>query len=63
VSYRGDEAKAIVAATDKEDWGGDDKPIVKVTLKRKDDAWHAESFQVVSSRRFNKDGMTFPPYQ
>lgn len=62
-SFHKDTAKALVVGSDKQDWGGQDSPVISVTLSKKEDGtWKAESFKVLSSGRLNQDSFIFPPY-
>jgi hypothetical protein len=61
--YNGDEATALAIASEKEGWGGTDRPILQIQLSRKGTTWTADSYKVLYSSRLNKDGLDFPPYQ
>lgn len=63
IGYRPDkEATAIVIGSEKESWGGTDRPIVSVHLVKEGDAWKADSCTIVACQRLNRDGYDFPPY-
>lgn len=57
-----DRARVIAVGTDKEDWGGTDRAVVAISLKRTSGTWVADSYNVVQSLKRNRDGFTFPPY-
>lgn len=62
VWYTGSTAKVIVVCEEKADWGGTDRPTVKVALKKdSQDKWIPESYDVIQHDRTNKDGIIFPP--
>lgn len=61
-SYSGTKAKAIALGTEKQDWGGEDRPVVQVSLIKTDKGWKADSYLIVASTKRNKDGFLFPPY-
>ena len=63
IGYRPDkEATALVIGSEKESWGGTDRPVVSVHLVMEKGKWKADSYKIVSCDRLNKDGYTFPPY-
>lgn len=61
--YTGDKAKAIVVGEERESWGGTDRPIIGVDLKKTGNSWEALSFTVLYSDRLNKDSLVIPPYR
>ena len=62
VSYAGDTARVIAVAEEKQGWGGSDRPVLAITVKRDGKDWRTDSFNVVYSDRLNKDRSTLPPY-
>lgn len=58
----GSRAKALAVGEEKQDWGGMDRPVVDVSLVKKDGKWVCDSYRIVCSDRLNKDGIVFPPY-
>lgn len=61
--YTGEKARAIMVGKEKQDWGGDEKPVLSVNLRKdKDGKWVADSFKSVNWSRKNKDGIVFPPF-
>lgn len=61
--FKGTSATAIVIGNDNQSWGGNENPVIKVTLELKNDGkWKAESFKVMSSGRLNQDNFVFPPF-
>lgn len=63
IGFRPDkEATAYVVGSEKENWGGTDRPVLTVHLVKKGDKWVSDSYEIVSCERLNKDGYTFPPY-
>ena len=63
VGYRPEkEATALVIGSERESWGGTDRPVLSVHLVKEGDSWKAESYKIVSCERLSKDGYTFPPY-
>ena len=62
IMYSGSTARVVAVAAEKADWGGSDRPVLAITLKREGDSWKPDSYKVVSSFNRNQDGFTFPPY-
>lgn len=63
IGFRPDkEATALVIGSERESWGGTDRPIVTVHLVDEGGCWKADSYKIVSCDRMNKDGYAFPPY-
>jgi len=63
IGYRPDkEATALVIGSERESWGGTDRPILTMHLVKQGDAWKVDSYKIVSCARLNKDGYAFPPY-
>lgn len=62
VSYSGDQARVVAVGEEKQDWGGADRPVVAMTLRRTNGKWTADSFNVVYSDRLQKDRSSLPPY-
>jgi hypothetical protein len=62
ISYSGNKARVVVVGTERESWGGTDRPVVALTLVKDGSGWHSDSFNVVYSDRLNKDRSTMPPY-
>lgn len=62
VLYTGSTARIVAVANEKADWGGSDRPILAITLKKDGEKWKSDSYRVVSSFNRGSDGFTFPPY-
>lgn len=63
IGYRPDkEATAYVIGSEKESWGGTDRPVLQVHLVDEKGCWKVDSYKILSCDRLNKDGYTFPPY-
>jgi hypothetical protein len=63
IGYRPEkEATAFVIGSEKESWGGTDRPVLQVHLIKEGEGWKADSYKILSCDRLNKDGYTFPPY-
>jgi len=62
VLYNGTTARAIAVTNEKAEWGGSDRPVVALTLRKEGEIWKTDSYRVVSSDNRNQDGFTFPPY-
>ncbi|MFI5384657.1 MAG: hypothetical protein ACHQ50_00905 [Fimbriimonadales bacterium] len=63
IGYRPDkEATALVIGSERESWGGTDRPILSVHLVKEGDKWTADTYEIVACDRLNKDGYAFPPY-
>lgn len=60
--YTGDKATVMAVGQATLSWGGTERPTVKVNLVRNGSKWKAESYDVVTSDKLNKDGTVFPPY-
>jgi len=55
--------KASVYIVGKDQYGGMvDRPVLQVDLVKEGGQWKADSYRIVTSARFNKDDITFPPY-
>lgn len=62
VGTKGDTAKTILVADDKDEGGFPERAVFTVELKQGAKGWTAESYEVVNSFARQKDGFTFPPY-
>ena len=63
IGYRPEkEATALVIGSERESWGGTDRPILTVHLVKDGSGWKADSYRIVSCDRLNRDGYAFPPY-
>lgn len=60
--YTPHSAKVIVIGLEKVSWGGTDRPIAVLNLKKDGLNWKVDSYRLVYSDRLNKDGISFPPY-
>jgi hypothetical protein len=55
--------KAWVYIVGQEHYGGiEDRPIIQAELVNRAGLWKASSYKIISSMRWNKDNLTFPPY-
>lgn len=61
--YTGSTAKAIAVGEEKANWGGTDRPVIGVDLKREGLTWKPTAYSVIWSDRLNKDGLVMPPYR
>lgn len=55
-------ARVIAVGHEREGWGGTNKIVMTVNLKKKEGTWVPTTFKIINSDRHNKDGFTFPPY-
>lgn len=62
LGYQGSSARVVAVATERQDWGGSDRPVVEMTLKKSGSKWSADSFDIVFSDRMNRDRSTLPPF-
>jgi hypothetical protein len=62
VKYGGEEARVVAVGLEKQDWGGSDRPVVAMTLKKKGGGWTADSYTIVYSDRLQRDRSTLPPF-
>jgi len=63
LTYNGKDARVVVVAKAKADWGGTDKPVLALSMsKQPNNSWKVESYRVIASDKLNQDGFTFPPY-
>ncbi len=62
LKFNGKKARCLVVGQEPENWGGTDRPVLKINLTKKGDKWIGDSFEVVESRKLNENGMSFPPY-
>lgn len=58
----GGHAKVFAVGKEKQDWGGDDYPVIQVNLVQEGGEWKADSYKSIYWPRKNKDGIVFPPY-
>lgn len=62
ISAKNDTARVIAVATENQDWGGTERPVVAITLKKDKKGWRSDTYLVVNSISRNADSYTFPPY-
>lgn len=62
LKFDGKTARCLVVGQEPENWGGMDRPVLKINLTKKGDNWVANSFEVIESAKLNENGMSFPPY-
>lgn len=62
VSMKGDTARVVAVATENQDWGGTERPVVAVTVKKDRKGWKSDSYLVINSVSRNADSYSFPPY-
>ncbi len=62
VSTKGDTARVVAVTTENQDWGGTERPVVAVTVKKDPKGWKSDTYIVVNSISRNADSYTFPPY-
>jgi len=60
--YTPNTAKVIVIGLEKVSWGGTDRPLAVLNLKKDGQTWKVDTYRLVYSDRLNKDGISFPPY-
>lgn len=59
----GKTATVLAIAEEKADWGGMDRPVVRMKLKKKSETkWALESYMVLVSDDLQKDHVVFPPF-
>ena len=61
-SYRGDKAKVLVVAEEKQDWGGTDHPMMTFTLEKNGKGWKTTAYKVLNSERLDRESYVFPVY-
>jgi hypothetical protein len=61
--YTGSTASALVVGEERANWGGTDRPIMSVNLRKKGNKWEAESYKLLYSDRKNRDNLIVPPYR
>lgn len=62
VKQTGDTCRIVAVVTEKQDWGGTERPVVAITAKKEAKGWRSDSYIVVNSVSRNADSYTFPPY-
>ncbi|MCC7434842.1 MAG: hypothetical protein IT363_09170 [Methanoregulaceae archaeon] len=62
VKRTADSCRIVAVMTEKQDWGGTERPVVAITAKKDAKGWHSDSYIVVNSISRNADSYTFPPY-
>ncbi len=55
-------AKVMAVGTTKLDWGGSERPVVRVNLIHDGKKWKADSYEVLISDAQNKDNVVVPPF-
>lgn len=63
LSMSGNSATVLVIGQEKSDWGGADRPIVRLHLTREGGKWTTDGAKILRSFRLGKDEFVFPPYQ
>ncbi len=63
LAFTGSTATVLVIGQERSDWGGTDRPIIRLKLAKEGGKWKAEGAQVLRSFRLGKDEFIFPPYQ
>lgn len=63
LAFSGSAATVLVIGKERSDWGGWDRPIVRLKLAKSGKAWQIEEATVLRSFRLGKDEFIFPPYQ
>lgn len=58
----GKEARIMAIGVEQAPWGGTDKAVVKMTLKKESNKWTPSSYKIVYSENRNLDGLVIPPY-
>ncbi|CAN5509814.1 hypothetical protein BH11ARM1_BH11ARM1_11860 [soil metagenome] len=59
----GDHARAIAVGEERTNWGGTDRPVMSIELKKKNGKWAYESYNLLYSDRKNEDHVILPPYR
>ncbi len=63
VSYTNRRAKLYAFGEEKDRSGFTDRPVISVTLAKREGEWAIEETEVIACDRLNKDGLVLPPYQ
>ena len=63
LSFTGTSATVLVIGKEQSDWGGWDRPIVRLRLAKEGGKWEVGEATVLRSFRLGKDEFIFPPYQ
>ena len=62
VKYQEGSARVIAVCVEKSKWGGDDRPILAMTLEKTEEGWEPTEYRFVYSDDRNRDSSTLPPY-
>jgi len=62
VSSKKDTARVIAVVKEDQDWGGTERPVLAITVKKGPKGWKSDTYLVVNSVSRNADSYTFPPY-
>jgi hypothetical protein len=62
ISVKNNTARVIAVTTEHQGWGGTERPVVALTVKKGPKGWQSDTFLVVNSISRNADSYTFPPY-
>jgi len=60
--YDGHTAYVTAVGSEPSSWGGEDRPVLRITLEKTPKGWTATYAKVIYSDNRNKDGVVFPPY-
>jgi hypothetical protein len=62
ITNRDNRVSVIAVSSTTENWGGTNRAVISLQMKKDGENYRATSFKVVNSDQHNKDGFTFPPY-
>lgn len=62
VWFTGDHARVLAITEEPADWGGTERPVIRVKLEKDGEEWRAVTYDIANSVERNKDGIVFPPY-
>jgi hypothetical protein len=62
ISAKDNTVRVIAVATEQQGWGGTERPVLAITLKKDKKGWRSDTYLVVNSISRNADSYTFPPY-
>lgn len=62
VKFEDGSARVIAVVVERSKWGGDERPVIAMTLEESEEGWEPTEYRFVHSEDRNRDSVTLPPY-